>query len=270
MFRLFRHRVPLVAAGMMVAELVVPVDGAQAETAPQSCAVSSDLARFELPLSHVAERILAAEPVKIVAIGSSSTAGVGASSRALSYPSRLAVELRIRFPRVSITVINRGVGGEEAPQMLARFANDVIAEKPDLVLWQVGTNALLRGRDVFKVAETIRKGIDRLKVIGADVILIGPQFAPRLIEKPNTQRMVDLITAAARQQKVDLFPRFAVMRYWTEVRHVSFKRLVSPDSLHMSDWSYGCMANLLANAIADASVAVPQTVDISAPASAQR
>jgi hypothetical protein len=38
----------------------------------------------------------------------------------------------------------------------------------------------------------------------------------------------------------------------------------------MSDWSYGCMANLLANAIADASVAVPQTVDISAPASAQR
>jgi acyl-CoA thioesterase I len=260
---MFRLRVPLVAAGMMVAELVVPVDRAQAEPAPQSCAVSSDLARFELPLSHVAERILAAEPVKIVAIGSSSTAGVGASSRALSYPSRLAVELRIRFPRVSITVINRGVGGEEAPQMLARFANDVIAEKPDLVLWQAGTNALLRGRDVFKVAETIRKGIDRLKVIGA-------QFAPPLIEKPNTQRMVDLITAAATQQKVDLFPRFAVMRYWTEVRHVSFKRLVSPDSLHMSDWSYGCMANLLANAIADASVAVPQTVDISAPASAQR
>ena len=31
--------------------------------------------------------------------------------------------------------------------MLARFARGVIAEKPDLVLWQVGSNAVLRGHD---------------------------------------------------------------------------------------------------------------------------
>jgi acyl-CoA thioesterase-1 len=87
----------------------------------------------------VAQRLADVESVKIIAIGSSSTAGAGASSRAFSYPSRLEVELRTRFPRASITVINRGVGGEEAPQMLARFARGVIAEKPDLVLWQVGS-----------------------------------------------------------------------------------------------------------------------------------
>ena len=134
------------------------------QSAPESCSVASDLARLDLPLSRLAQRLADGESVKIIAIGSSSTAGAGASSRAFSYPSRLEVELRTRFPRTSITVINRGVGGEEAPQMLARFARGVIAEKPDPVLWQVGSNAVLRGHDVVKVAEVIREEIGRAHV----------------------------------------------------------------------------------------------------------
>jgi len=136
----------LLVAGMMFAGLLGSAERAPAQSASQSCSVASDLARLDLPLSHVAQRLADGESVKIIAIGSSSTAGAGASSRAFSYPSRLEVELRTRFPRASITVINRGVGGEEAPQMLARFARSVIAEKPDLVLWQVGSNAVARPR----------------------------------------------------------------------------------------------------------------------------
>src|SRR5438093_4685192 len=142
----------LVVAGMMFAGLA---ERAPAQSPPEACSVASDLVRLALPLSRVAQRLADGEPVKIIAIGSSSTAGAGASSRAFSYPSRLEVELRTRFPRASITVVNRGVGGEEAPQMLARFARSVIAEKPDLVLWQVGSNAVLRGHEVVKVAEVI-------------------------------------------------------------------------------------------------------------------
>jgi hypothetical protein len=37
--------------------------------------------------------------------------------------------------------------------------------------------------------------------------------------------------AAAKRQNVDLFPRFAVMRYWSEIRHVSFQQSVSPAAL---------------------------------------
>src|SRR6266516_3162455 len=135
------------------------------------------------------------------------------------YPSRLQVELRTHFRRDSIQVMNRGVGGEEAPQMLARFGRGVMPEKPDLVLWQVGSNAVLRGHDVVKIAEVIREGVGQLKAIGADVILIDPQFAPRVIEKPDTEQMVALIAATAKRQNVDLFRRFAVMRYWREVTH---------------------------------------------------
>jgi hypothetical protein len=43
----------------------------------------------------------------------------------MSYPNRLAVELRALLPSTSITVINRGVNGETAEEMLARFDRDV-------------------------------------------------------------------------------------------------------------------------------------------------
>jgi acyl-CoA thioesterase I len=263
-------RIGSVVTIMMVAGLVGWTGRAVAQSVPESCAVASDLMRLGLPLTRVAQRLGNGDPVKIIAIGSSSTAGTGASSRAFSYPSRLEAELRTRFPRTSVTVINRGVAGEEAPQMLARFARDVIAEKPDLVLWQVGSNAVLRGRDVVKIAEVIREGVGRLKAIGADVILIDPQFAPRLIEKPDTEQMVALIAATGKRQNVDLFHRFAVMRYWREVRHVAFTRFLAPDDLHMNDWSYGCIANLLASAVADSSTRVPQTAGISTGSSAHR
>jgi lysophospholipase L1-like esterase len=220
--------------------------------------------RLDLPLSRVMQRVALGEPVKIVAIGSSSTSGAGASSTAWNYPSRLEVELRARFPKLSIQVLNRGVGGEEVPQMLARFAAAVIAEKPDLVIWQLGTNSVLRGHDIRKVAEDIRDGIARIKAIGADVILMDLQFAPRVVEKADAQPMVGLISAVAKRQNVDLFHRFAVMRHWTETRRISFRQSLAPDGLHMNDWSYGCLAKLLAGAIAEAATRAPQTAGISA------
>ncbi len=57
------------------------------------------VARLGNPLAaHAARRLASGEPLTIVAVGSSSTAGAGASSPAASYPSRLAVELQAAFP----------------------------------------------------------------------------------------------------------------------------------------------------------------------------
>ena len=113
---------------------------------PAACNVTLDQVRFDLPLVHTARVLAAGKPLKIVALGSSSTYGAGASTSAASYPSRLADELARRFPGHEITVLNRGVNGNEAADMLARLDTAVIAEKPDLVLWQVGTNSVLTGQ----------------------------------------------------------------------------------------------------------------------------
>jgi lysophospholipase L1-like esterase len=220
---------------------------------PYACGAPAAFAHFSYPLRHTAERLSAGQPLTIVAIGSSSTAGAGASSPAASYPSRLAAELRQRFPGRDITVLNRGVNGEESPQMVARFGTDVIAAHPDLVLWQVGTNSVLRDEPLKPHSVVLQDGIAQLKDAGADVVLINMQFAPRVLAKPETEGMEDQITLAAKVASVDLFDRFAIMRNWHDVQHIPFEVFTAPDQLHMNDWSYACVAKLLATAIGEAS-----------------
>src|SRR6185436_18372518 len=72
-------------------------------------------------LPHVASKLASGEPVLIIAFGSSSTAGFGASSPDFNYPNRLAAQLHRHYPTADITVINRGQGGEDAPEMMKRL-----------------------------------------------------------------------------------------------------------------------------------------------------
>jgi lysophospholipase L1-like esterase len=239
-----------VTAAALVAGLAL-VSPVRAGTAP-ACVTPVDLIRLANPLPRVAQKIASGEPVTIVAIGSSSTSGHGASSPAANYPSRLAIELKQHFPKVSFTVLNRGVGGEEVADMLSRFDTSVVAEKPDLVLWQLGTNSVLRGHMLGGHDALIRAGLTKIRAIGADIVLIDPQFAPKVIAKPEAERMVTLISATAKREDVDLFRRFEVMRHWHDVDQIGFETFVSPDGLHMNDWSYACMATGLGNAIAEA------------------
>src|SRR6478736_4044067 len=93
-------------------------------------------------LPHVASKLIAGQPVTIIAFGSSSTQGFGSTSQEFTYPNRLAAQLKRQYPTADITVINRGKGGEDAPEMMRRLQTEVIDQKPDLVIWQVGTNAV--------------------------------------------------------------------------------------------------------------------------------
>lgn len=221
-------------------------------SAASGCRAPHEFTRLDHPLMHTARRLASGKPLVIVAIGSSSTAGAGASSPAAAYPSRLAAELKERLRGHVIKVINRGVNGEEAPQMMARFATDVIAERPQLVLWQLGTNSVLRNRPLEVHSHKLLEGIEQLKKIGADVVLIDLQYTPRVLAKAETPDMVEQIASAAREENVDLFHRFAIMRDWYVHRHEPFAMFAAPDGLHMNDWGYSCWAQLLAASIVEA------------------
>jgi acyl-CoA thioesterase-1 len=248
-------------AGPARAELLSAATTLPAQPAPSAtpadahsaaCTVTTDQVRFDFPLPRTARLLVSGQPIKIVALGSSSTFGAGASTPAACYPSRLAEELVRRFPGHRFTVLNRGVNGEDVSNMLARLDTAVIREKPDLVLWQVGTNSVLDGKAVQPHAALLRAGLARLKAIGADVILIDPQYAPKVIAKRNADAMVSLIAATAKAEHVSLFHRFDLMRHWHETEHLPFKAFVSPDGVHMNDWSYACLAKALGLAITEA------------------
>ncbi|MBN9586530.1 MAG: SGNH/GDSL hydrolase family protein [Afipia sp.] len=224
----------------------------------QPCVSSKSLAQLDAPIARVAKRLDAHEPVTIAALGSSSTGGAGATSAAYSYPSRLERELRQRFPGAAISVINRGVNGEEAADMMARL-DPILDQKPDLVIWQLGTNAVMRDTSAPAVGELLKTGITRIKKTGADVLLIDPQFAPAVNAKPSVNEMVGLIGYVAKQAHVPLFRRYVAMRRWHEDESIAFDRFIAADGLHLNDWGYSCFARLLADNIAGA-VARSRTV----------
>jgi hypothetical protein len=124
---------------------------------------------------------------------------------------------------------------------------------------------LLRDHPLEPAGKLINQGVARMKQFGADVVLIDPQFAPKVLAKIDVDDMVELIDTAAKHASVNTFHRFATMRYWRQGANIPFNIMLSEDELHMNDWSYGCLAKLLAGSIADASSRSTVTATAVAP-----
>jgi lysophospholipase L1-like esterase len=194
----------------------------------------------------------------IVAIGSSTTAGEG---NIAAYPGRLLSLLQSEYSTANIAMFNKGISGQEAPIEFQRFNTDVIAENPDLVIWQVGTNAVWQPKDQHppsfsKTTTAIRDGLLRLREkTQADVILMDLQYVPAVLTpkiKSKAIAMVETISELARDAGVNVFRRFAFMKALHEVEHISFDRLVDPSDtsrLHDSELATDRVANALKIAI---------------------
>lgn len=232
---------------------------ASAGSLPESCAAPADLTRLRGGLARTAMRIARHEPLTILAIGSSSTAGTGASTPEATYPSQLAAEFHNRLPRQRVTVLNRGVGGETSIDMAARFDRDVFAANPDLVIWQVGTNSVLRDDAVAPYREAVRSGIARLKSAGIDTVIMDAQYAPAVLSHPRYHEMERALALLGKEEGVPVFRRFALMRHWVEAGQLDFAALLSPDSLHLNDLGYECVGRMIADSIIDAAQASVMT-----------
>jgi lysophospholipase L1-like esterase len=201
---------------------------------------------FDHGLTHFAQSIRGR--AKIVAIGSSTTVGRGDIA---AYPGRLLSFLQKQYPEANIAMVNKGIGGQEAPVEFRRFDTDVIPEKPDLVIWQVGTNAVWQNSNMNppppsfdETTDAIRNGLVKLrKETQADIILMDLQYVPAVLtpaKKDKAIAMVDAISQLARDAGVDVFRRFAFMRGMYQVEQVSFDRMIDPADehrLHDSDWN---------------------------------
>lgn len=216
---------------------------AGAQEATPAC-VTGPVVSLRVP--KAAEALAARRTLTIVAIGSSSTTGVGASSSARTYPAVLEAILRQRFPGTEIRVINRGGNGEDVPENLARFERDVRDLKPDLVLWQVGTNYVIRSFGIGNFGAQLRQGIDLIRDWGADTVVIDLQYSPWVNGNPNTPGMNALIASTASGANASVFPRYALMKGWAERQKVPTSQMLIFDGLHMTDWSYDCFAKSLA------------------------
>ena len=217
-----------------------------AMAAVAACPISPPGPRLDLP--HVRDVVNKGGPLVAVAIGSSSTEGSQASSPMHAYPAVLGEALASALPGVRVEVLNKGVGGQDAVEMMARFERDVLATRPSLVIWQVGANGALRGTDPAEFARVVGDGVARLQAAGMDVVLMDNQRAPQIQGKPMRAEIERALAVQARLRGVGLFSRGALMDAWEQAGHPNGEFLAA-DGLHHNDHGYACVAEALAAAV---------------------
>ncbi|WLB56653.1 SGNH/GDSL hydrolase family protein [Bradyrhizobium sp. 521_C7_N1_3] len=200
-------------------------------------------------LPRTAARLRSGAPLKIVAIGSSSTVGLWVLRSAATYPEVMRRELSRLRSNATIDVINSGRVGDTIPNNIARFERDVFAHTPDLVIWQLGTNDVAwGGRPDQGLKRNVVEGVRALKAGSADVVLMDLQYAPQVLASAGYSTMEDIIIDVAKQERVGLFSRFALMRNSVSAG-VAQSALVTWDGLHNTADGYDCIGRALARAI---------------------
>jgi hypothetical protein len=244
--RIFAGPVVAVLAGLVV---TLPLGTPAAHAESEECATPPDILEADTQFPRLAERLRAHHPVTIVAIGGASTIGQAAGSPDLSYPHRLEQILTKAYPDSPVTVVNKGVSRQSAKQMLERFPSDVFAEDPVMVIWETGINDAVRGTDVDDFAATLQNGVEQLKNRSIDTMLIDMQFSRSATAVINFEDYLKALHRVGDLSEVYVFPRFAMMRYWSEENLFNFDDVAADDRAKLAARVYECLGQKLAQVI---------------------
>jgi lysophospholipase L1-like esterase len=207
-----------------------------------------------LYLPHLRAALATRTEGLIVALGSSSTEGVMASDMAHSYPAVLQAALNKSLPTTHVAVINRGIGGQDAPEELLRLDTDVIALRPQLVIWQVGANGAMRHADPDKFHRMVVEGVNRLRKAGIDVILMDNQRSPKVLAAVEHIVLEESLRHVAQETNENLFSRSHLMDAWSE-EGAKPGLFTAADGLHHNNLGYECIALALSREIVAAMTA---------------
>ena len=231
----------------MVGLLAFPAFAAHADPCP-TAAAALDASVKLANLNSAGKRVL-----DILAIGSSSTEGIGASSPAFAYPAQLADELS-KKDGIPALVRNAGIGGELAAKTLQRLKAALKAASPELVIWQVGTNDALAGVDEAVFRATVESGVAAARAAGVPLMLVDPQYVAKIPDVARYERFVAIVDKIGAQLRVPVVSRYAMMKR----RGANALALLSGDGLHMNDLGYHCLAHAIAEEIEGAAGSGPK------------
>ena len=240
-------------SGPPATEPVIPTPAQTPSTGEAACPVSGDSLVLAGDGLKRARAAVAQSRLNILAVGSSSIEGVGASKVELGFVPLLQSDLRERMPNVAVNVWNRGIGGETAHETVNRLEAEIQRFQPDLVIWQLGTNDVLRARPWNDVAADLQRGEQILSRANVDVLLVDPQRLPENgvnFRGKNAElgEAAKLIALEGTRVGYAVQRRFEAMQGWTGLNRGG----VGPDDLHMNDDGYACWAAITAEGLAAA------------------
>ncbi len=181
-------------------------------------------------------------PLRLVVLGDSTAAGVGAGRPELSYPAQLAAQLGDEGYRVNLSAI--GMSGARTADVLREQVPRAESLGADLVFVGIGANDAIHVTPIESVRRDMAEVLRRLRATGADVVVAGaPDMHIEAFLEPLRSlsawrgRMVEeAITEVARAQGVPVVPLRAV----AGPRFAANPRLYnSADELHPSAAGYG-------------------------------
>lgn len=211
------------------------------------CAVPTSEIAAPAPLPATIVRLEGNQPLRILAIGSSSTWGVGATSRRKNYPSQLEAMLERVLKTVPIEVVNRGVSGETAEATADRLRIEAALLRPDLVLWQVGTNDAVQRVSVESFERTVSETVAQLRKKNIDVVLVGLQYTPKYARDEHYFAIRDALKRVAAEHNALYVRRDQAMEYISKTK--SNLQMMADDDFHLNDLGYQCMAEHIAHAM---------------------
>lgn len=235
----------LALAAAAAATPVIPQEQMPA-LSPVCDAPSADIAT-PAPLPRLTQRLEAKQQLRILAIGSSSTWGVGATSHRKTYPSQLQAILQSALKGARANIVNRGVSGEIAQTTAERLRTEVAIERPDVVLWQVGTNDALARVPAHDFERTVASTIEWLKENNIDVVIVGLQYTPKFARDDHYFAIREALRRAASGQDVPYVRRYDAMQFIAKA--AGRPEMMTDDELHLNDTGYKCMAEHVARAV---------------------
>jgi len=235
----------LLSAGLLSLTL-----SAAAEAGRPDCGVPTELIEDDPLLPLVAQHLHDKLPLTIVAIGGAATAGIATGNPERdAYPRRLEAALRRRHPGVAITVLNKGVSRETTQEMVDRFAKDVYAASPTLVVWETGTFDAARNVDVDIFDTALQAGLTGLRERKLDIMLVNMQYSRSTASVINFEPYLAAMQHRADVEDVYLFRRFQMMKYWSETGVFQFSDVPKDRRAELASEVYDCLGERLADAI---------------------
>jgi lysophospholipase L1-like esterase len=147
-----------------------------------------------------------------------------------------------------VEVLNRGIGGQDADDMAKRLPA-IIAEQPDLIIWQTGSNDSLRGVPIGRFMEETVGGVRAIRAAHIDVMLMEPQLCKALDGRADSTAYRNVLRLIGEDMNVPVIRRHDLMREWLAEGVLTPSELLSADGLHMADGGYAKLADVIARDI---------------------
>jgi hypothetical protein len=224
------------------------------------CSVPAYLLHTDAVLAKIAEAFKARSPIRVLVIGSRSSALSGPDGAASSYPARFEAALRSKLPGIDISVTTDLHPRETAADVAGKVEKIVTERKPTLVVWQTGTVDAMRSIDPDDFRAALDTGIAALQKADADVILMNLQYSPRMETVLAATTYNDTLRVVAQEHGAPLFDRFAIMRAWSEAG--DFNLFAQAHSIGVAAKVHDCIGRALSKLVIEAAHINPTELEV--------